>query len=201
MRRRRAARRQPTSTRPSRRIFDGVGDQVLQQPAQQPAVRSHRERAGDELELESLLPRQRREFDLELAQQLVDAELTISGFMAPASSREISSSAPRISSTASSEASILPTSRAVVAASLPLDQAGDVEPRRVERLQDVVAGGREEARLGDIGLLGLAFGARELGIEPGQLLGALAHPPLQRLVGALQRFGRLDARRDVGEGR
>ena len=32
-------------------------------------------------------------------------------------------------------------------------------------------------------------------------LGALAHPPLQRFVGALERLRGLDARRDVGEGR
>ena len=44
----------------------------------------------------------------------------------------------------------------IVAAALPLDQAGDVEPRGVERLQDVVARGGEKASLGDIGLFGLA---------------------------------------------
>ncbi len=84
---------------------------------------------------------------------------------------------------------------AVVAAALALDQAGDVEPRRVERLQDVVARRGEELGLGNIGLVGLALGARQRGIEPREFLGALAHAPLQRLVGALQRFGRLDARR------
>ncbi len=56
------------------RVLDRVRDQVLQQPPQQPAVGSHRERAGHEVELQPLLLRQRREFDLELAQQLVDAE-------------------------------------------------------------------------------------------------------------------------------
>ena len=54
---------------------------------------------------------------------------------------------------------MLPTSCASLAAALPLDQAGDVEPRGIERLQDVVARGREEAGLGDVGLLGLALGA------------------------------------------
>ena len=38
------------------------------------------------------------------------------------------------------------------------------------------------------------------GVEAGEFLGALAHAALQRLVGALERFGRLHARRDVGEG-
>ena len=87
----------------------------------------------------------------------------------------------------------------VLAGALALDQAGDVEPRGVERLQDVVARGGEEARLGDVGVLGFGLGAPELGVEPGQFLGALAHAALQRRVGALQRLGRLHARRDVGE--
>ena len=44
----------------------------------------------------------------------------------------------------------------VLAAALPLDQAGDVEPRGIERLQDVVARRGKEAGLGDIGVFGLA---------------------------------------------
>ena len=82
---------------------------------------------------------------------------------------------------------------AVVAAALALDQAGDVEPRRVERLQDVVARRRQELGLGNIGGVGLALGARKRGIEPREFLGALAHAPLQRFVGALERFRRLHA--------
>ena len=57
-----------------RRVFDRVGDEVLQQPPQQPPVGAHGERAGHEFEIEALLARQRREFDLELAQHFVDAE-------------------------------------------------------------------------------------------------------------------------------
>ena len=59
---------------------------------------------------------------------------------------------------------------------------------------------RQELGLGNIGGVGLAFGARQRGVEQGEFLGALAHAPLQRLVGPLQRLGRLDARGDVGEG-
>ena len=57
-----------------RRVFDRVGDEVLQQPPQQPPVGADGERAGHELQIEALLARERREFDLELAQQFVDAE-------------------------------------------------------------------------------------------------------------------------------
>ncbi|BAM86795.1 hypothetical protein S58_07820 [Bradyrhizobium oligotrophicum S58] len=88
----------------------------------------------------------------------------------------------------------------VFAGRLPLDQAGDVEPRRIQGLQDVVAGRREEARLGDVGILGGALGHRQLRVQPGQLLGAVAHALFQRGIGALQRLGGLERRRHVGEG-
>ena len=127
-------------------------------------------------------------------------KLTNSGRIAPVSSREMSSSAPKISSTASSEASTLPIRRASSPSPLPLQQRRDIEPRGVERLQNVVAGGGEEAGLGDIGLFGVGLGAAELGVEPRQLGGALAHAHFQRRVGALQRLGGGDARRDVGDG-
>ena len=90
---------------------------------------------------------------------------------------------------------------AVVTAALAFAQAGDVEPGGVERLQNVVTGRGDESRLGDIGLVGFGLGAMQFGIKPGQLGGALADAALQRGIGALQRFGGLDARRDVGERR
>ena len=112
----------------------------------------------------------------------------------------MSSSAPSISSIASSESPILVTSRGILALVLAVGEACHIEPRRVQRLQDVVARGGQKPRLGDVGVFGLALGPRELGVQPRQLLGAVAHPLLQRRVGALQRFGSLDARGDVGEG-
>ena len=41
---------------------------------------------------------------------------------------------------------------------------------------------------------------RQFGIQPRQFLGAVAHALFQRRIGALQRLGRLERRRDVGEG-
>ena len=63
-----------------------------------------------------------------------------------------------------------------------------------------MAGGGEKFGLGNIGGVGLALGAGERHVEQCQFLGALAHAPLQRFVGALERLGGFDARRDVGEG-
>ena len=57
----------------------------------------------------------------------------------------------------------------VLAGALALDQAGDIKPRGIERLQDVVARGGDEARLGDVGVVGLGLGALERGVEPRQL--------------------------------
>ena len=62
-----------------------------------------------------------------------------------------------------------------------------------------MAGGGEKPRLGDIGILGRALGARQFRIQPCQFFGAQPHAPFQRCIGALQRFGRLEARRHVGE--
>ncbi len=125
----------------------------------------------------------------------------ISGFIAPVSSREISSSAREYFFDRIERSVDVVHQVGILARALALDQAGDVEPRGVERLQDVVARGGDEARLGDIGVVGFGLGALELGIEPRQFAGALAHAALQRRIGALQRLRRLHARRDVGEGR
>ena len=47
----------------------------------------------------------------------------------------------------------------VAGVAVALDERGGVEPRGVERLQDVVARRGEEARLRDVRLVGLALGA------------------------------------------
>ena len=83
---------------------------------------------------------------------------------------------------------------------MALDQARHVEPRRVQRLQNVVACRRQKPRLGDVGVLGRALGERQFGVEAGELLGAVAHALLQRRIGALELLGGLERRRYIGEG-
>ena len=80
-------------------------------------------------------------------------------------------------------------------------QTGDVETGGIERLQDVVARRSEEAGLGDVRLFGLALGAAELRIEASQFFGALLHPPLQRLIGALELLRGLHAGSNVRKSR
>ena len=82
-----------------------------------------------------------------------------------------------------------------------LGQRTRIEPRGVERLQDVVAGGGEKARLGEIGVLGGGLGARELLVETLEFGGALLHAPLQPLVGGGELLLGGDALGHVGVGR
>ena len=80
-----------------------------------------------------------------------------------------------------------------------LDQARGEEPRRVEGLQDVVAGGSDEAGLAELAASASALASASSALRRGQFRGALGDPALQRFIGALQGLGRLDAFGDVGE--
>jgi len=57
-----------------RRVFDGVGDEVLHQPAQQPAVRSHHQRTRNVFQFDAFGGGERCEFKLDLAHHVIDAE-------------------------------------------------------------------------------------------------------------------------------
>ena len=153
---------------------------------------------GTKVSCESLLARERREFDLELAHQLVEAEgRNLRPHRAGIEPRNIEQRAENFLHGLERGVDVRDELR-VLAAALTLDQAGHVEARRIERLQDVVARGGEEARLGDVGLLGLALGAPQRVVEAGQFLGALLDAPLEVFVRALERVGGFDARRHVG---
>ena len=181
------------------RVLDRIGDEVQQQPAQQPPVRAHRERRGDEFELQPLGAGERRKVHLELAEQRVDAQafdLRLHG--AGVEPRDIEQRRENFLHRLERGVDVA-DQRAIVALVLALDQARHIKPRGVERLQNVVARGRQKPRLGNIGVVGLGLGADQLGIEPLELAGALAHAALERRVGALQRLRGGDARGDVGE--
>ena len=77
-----------------------------------------------------------------------------SGFRAPVSRREMSSTAPRISSTDFKRLVDVRDEAGGLGVGGALDEGCRVEPRGVERLQDVVAGGGQKARLAEIGLVG-----------------------------------------------
>lgn len=64
-------------------------------------------------------------------------------------------------------------------------QGIDQQPRRVERLQQVVAGGGEVLVLAVVGGFGGVARLAQLAVELFQLVGALGYPPLQLLVHGL----------------
>ncbi len=185
---------------PARGIFDGVGDQVLQQPPQQQPVGFHRQRTGHEGQLQPLGPRDRREFDFQRTHQVADLETgDRRRHGAGVEPRNIQQRAEDFLDRLQRIVDVFDQPR-ILAAALALDQARHIEPRRIQRLQDVVARRRQKARLRDVGVLGGALGQRQFRIQPGQFLGAIAHALFQRRIGAFQRFGGLEARGDVGKG-
>ena len=193
-------RRQPTSTRP-----DGVYLMALDTKfctSRRSRRRSERTTSeqGTKLRSSPLAAGHRREFEIDLAHQFVDAEAGIvRPHRAGVEPRHVEQGAEDLLDRLERGVDIVDQA-AVVALALPLDQTGDVKPRGVERLQDVVAGRRQKLGLGNIGGVGVAFGARQRHVEVGEFLGALAHAPLQRFVGALERLGRLHAGGDIGIG-
>ena len=183
-----------------RGIFDGVRDEVLQQPPQQQPVGLHRQRAGHECELQPLGACGGGKFDFQRAHQVGHLEARDRRrHGAGIEPRDVEQRAEDLLDRLEGIVDVFDQPR-ILAAVLALDQARDVEPRRVQRLQDVVAGGGQKPRLRDVGVFRGAFRERELRIEPREFLGAVAHAFFQRRIGAFQRFGRLERRGDVGEG-
>ena len=183
-----------------RRVLDRVGDEVLDEAAQQTAVGAHPQGRGHDAEIEVAVAGDRLELDAQLLEDVVDAEDGELGLERPGVEAGDVEQRPedlldRIERLVDVDG--VGGERAVLGL---LHQRGGVEAGGVERLQDVVAGGGEELGLADVGVVGLGLGARQLGVEAGQFLGALAHPALQSLVGARQRLGRADAFGDVGPG-
>jgi len=62
-----------------------------------------------------------------------------------------------------------------------------------------MAGGGDEFGFRQVGFVGLALGKPQRDVQARELLGALAHAALERLVGALQRLRRFDTGGDVSE--
>ena len=183
-----------------RRVFDRIGNEVLQQAAQHAAIRADHALGRHEHQFQPLAAGDRREFHLDLPQQLVDAETRgLRPQHAGIEPRDVEQRAEDFLDRFQRSIDVA-DQLTVGSGAAALHEAGDIEPRRVKRLQDVVAGGGEEARLRGVGFFRVTLGARQRRVQPRQFLGAFAHAPLQRLVGFLQRLGRLDARRHVGEG-
>lgn len=96
---------------------------------------------------------------------------------------------------------------------IALEQRTGEQPRRVQRLQQVMADRSQELGFRQVGLLGLALGlaqtrlglaalfdfAQQLVVEAGQFGSALAHPLLQVLIRLVQRLCGVAALGDVAD--
>ena len=129
------------------RVLDRIRHQILQEPAQQPAVQLHRKRAVHEIEPQAFALRQRRELDLELPQDVIDPEADeFRLHRAGVEPRDVEQRADDLLDGIKRRVDIA-DELGWFAAALTFDQAGDVKPRGIERLQDVVAGRGQEAGL------------------------------------------------------
>ena len=172
----------------------------MQQAAQQPPVRPHPGVRGNDAQIEGLLAGERCKLHIEALEHLVQGKDGDVGLEpARVEPRDLDENAQDLLDRLQRGIDVA-GQRRLLAALRALDQARHVEPRRVERLQHVVTGRRQEARLVEVGLVGLALGDRQGLIDLGQLGGALPDAPLQRLVGSRQGLRRLDALGDVGIG-
>ena len=190
----------PDEDAPVTGIFDGVRDQVLDQAAQQVAIGPDGKRRADDPEVEPLFRGQRAKVVADLAQQFVEPEGNLlglhgAGIEAGNVEDRAQNGLDRFQRRFDVGGGLARRSGARL-----LDQRGAIEARRVERLKNVVASGREEARLAEIGLFGQRLRLRQFLVEARQLGRAAAHPLLQRLVGPLQGKVRLDAGGYVGIG-
>ena len=157
-----------------RGVLDGIGDEVLQHAAQQAPVRAHPQRASarcaarapsrapaaaNSTSSRSNTSFERKDRDVGLEPAGVEA-------------RDLDQNAEDLLDRLQRGIDVA-RERRLLAAERALDQARGVEPRRIERLQDVVAGRRQEARLVEVGLVGLALGDRQRLVDLGQLGRAL----------------------------
>ena len=137
-----------------------------------------------------------------------------SAVTAPASNLEMSSRVPSSASTLSSAPWMRPTNSRSLSGSGSFGERGDEQPCRIQRLQQVVAGGGEEAGLAEVRLLRVGLGQpqrlldcraledflTQLAVQLGQLGSSLDDAPFQTLLRFLKLFGRVLALGDVGVG-
>ena len=157
---------------------------------------------GDEDRVEALLAGDRLELDAQLAQN----SSSMRKLDIPASSRRNRAARCRAARRGSPRRRRARRRRfrrggAVAAVALALGERRRVEARGVERLEDVVARRGEEARLRDVGLVGLGLGAGSAAFRRVSSSVRSRTRCSRRLIGARQRFRRLDAVGDVRIGR
>src|SRR5262249_35832156 len=125
------------------RVFDGGGYEVLQQPAERAGVGQGHKSAGGEGEGGRLCCGKGGKFELDLAHHLVDTEACeFRTQRAGIETRHVEKRAENFLNGLERRVDVI--DQPTVFAAAALDKACDVETGGVERLQDVVAGCRQE---------------------------------------------------------
>src|SRR5262249_7249452 len=149
------------------RVFNGIGNKVLDQPPQQPAIGPYDLLAWHENEVQPFGSGKRGEFELDLTHQLLDPEAGELGAQCTGvETRHVEQGTENFLNCLERGIDIVDESPVV--ASAAFNQAGNIKTGRVEWLQDVVTCRRQEFRFGKVGGVGLAFGFFESRIESGQ---------------------------------
>ena len=157
-------------------VADRVGQEVLQHAAQQGRIALGDGVGRDVAQLDALLLGDRRERRDQRIQQR--AERHRAHLRLDRAGIELGDVEQRVEQGFDRAQAVIDLLHQVVAR-MPLRHRGHEQARRVQRLQQVVAGGGDEAGLVDVGLFGLGAGRFQLG-------GALDDAPLQRFVGDAQ---------------
>ena len=133
------------------RVFQRIGDEVLQEAAHEAAIGADRKRARREAQFQSLGPGERRELDLQRAHEVSDRHV---GDFRPCrpgvEPRNVEKSAENLFDRLEREVDVARQVGAIGASGMGrgLGERTRIEPRGVERLQNVMARRGQEARLG-----------------------------------------------------
>src|SRR5262245_11678062 len=136
------------------RVFDGIRNEVLDKPPQQPAIGPYDLPAWHEGEVQPLGGGKWSEFDLDLTDQLLDSEAGELGAQsAGVETRHVEQGAENFLNCLERRVDI--ANESPVVACTAFNQTGYVQPGCVERLQDIVACRRQEFRFGKVRSVGL----------------------------------------------
>ena len=180
---------------PLSRIFNGIGDEILQHPPQQPPVGAHSQAAGHEGQPQALGSGDGLKFQLKLFKDVINTEMAEFRFHGTGvKTGNFQQRRENFLDSLQRGIDILRQLQVgVVGFFLALHQRGGIKPRGIQRLQNVMAGGGQKACFGEIGAFGLLFGAGQLLIEAGEFFRALAHALFQGFVGGFQLVGSRNA--------
>ena len=168
------------------RVLDGVGHEILQHAPQELAVGVECQPAGRNRELQSLLARGGPELDRQRLENVVDVEgLCLRLHRARVEAGNVKQRREDFLHRFERGVDV-PNQLAILRALHALDKSGGEQSCGVQRLQDVMARRRDEARLRQVRRLGLGLGGGQLPVEARELRGALGHPAFERFVHPLQ---------------